>query len=200
MKLLLFLVALGFPLSILAQSKLIISVSELRDFKVEGLLANAWEGQEVVFFEKKGRGLFKCKSLEGKSYYKEYNGTWWDLKSRKDTSVKYKRSFTRLRFDSMLTLVFKKDTVKKQRTWLHTSHHYLNILVRIIDENGDTIKLRKTKPFDSTTCWWVSDKKHGFTLLRNLEFDLFIHSLLPEGFIARERLLALPRKKERWER
>jgi hypothetical protein len=75
------------------------------------------------------------------------------------------------------------DTLEKDMSMLHTSHHYLTIHIDIVSGN-DTINYNKTKPFKHLTPWF-SDKS-DIVLNPNIDKQIFL--MLPEKFIGREKL------------
>jgi hypothetical protein len=77
------------------------------------------------------------------------------------------------------------DSLKKNMTHLHTSHHYLNISINIIS-NKDTISYTKAKPFEYTTPWHTNAPPY---LILNPSIDKQIAQYLPEEFLCREKLM-----------
>lgn len=75
------------------------------------------------------------------------------------------------------------DTLEKDMSVLHTSHHYLTIYLDVISGN-DTLNYNKTKPFEYLTPWF--SKQAGSILNPDIDSQLFL--MLPEKFIGREKL------------
>ena len=75
-------------------------------------------------------------------------------------------------------------------TIIHTSHHYLNVFIELVQAN-DTIEYHKTKPFGYFTPWWSN--KNGAVL--NPRIDELIYMMLSGKFLRRERLKLLDPKK-----
>lgn len=82
------------------------------------------------------------------------------------------------------------DSIGQGGTW-HTSHHYLNIFIDVI-QNGDTTTFRKTKPFELNTPWLVNEESQTVV---NPNIDKIAFNLLPKKFPRRE-LLNLERRKK----
>lgn len=75
------------------------------------------------------------------------------------------------------------DSLDKDMSMLHTSHHYLTIHIDVV-AGSDTINYKKIKPFEYLTPWF-SDK-NGIVLNHNIDKQIFL--MLPEKFIGREKL------------
>lgn len=78
------------------------------------------------------------------------------------------------------------DTLQKNMSYHHTSHHYLNIYIDLITDN-DTISYSKSKPFEYLTPWF--SEQLGDIL--NPSIDIQIAEHLPESFIGRDELILL---------
>lgn len=205
MKFLLSLLFLSLPIIAATQNKLVITVSELRDWtfskeedRNDRRLANSWNGQSVEYLQKTVGDKFKSKILKWKWYYKEWDRDTLIKRSRSGRDLKFKKSFRPAEFEWIQSIVDFKKPSNKFPSFLRTSHHYLHYYVYII-QGEDSIILHKSKPFDSSTSWHVKTSNGYSYNLRNLKLDLFIYNLLPKKFIARKNLLALPKKKEWWE-
>jgi hypothetical protein len=81
------------------------------------------------------------------------------------------------------------DTLEKNMSMLHTSHHYLNIYIDIIN-GSDTTRYRKTKPFEYLTPWWTNSP-NGAVLNPNIDSQIL--TLLPKEFLIRKKLILVPK-------
>jgi len=90
--------------------------------------------------------------------------------------------FTNLKRELETDKFIKTDTSNVRTLFVHTSHHYADFYVTII-ENNDTITYYKSKPFDTDTPWY----KDG-TLIVNTTIDKMVMSLLPYDFLQRKSL------------
>jgi hypothetical protein len=131
-----------------------------------------------------------AKKVSSKKYLVETFYSVWDG----DTTIKrqikqrfknWKHEISNQKWDSILYCL-KTDivTLPKNKTYLRTSHHYLNIYIDLITGN-DTIRYSKTKPFDYLTPWF--SKQLGDIL--NPSIDIQIAQHLPEKFIGRDELI-----------
>jgi hypothetical protein len=130
------------------------------------------------------------KKVSSKKYLVE---TLYSVRDR-DTTIKrhikqryknWKHEIPNQKWNNMLySLKTDIDTLQKNMTSLHTSHHYLNITIDLITDN-DTISYSKTKPFEYLTPWF--SKQLGDIL--NPYIDIQIAEHLPEKFIGRNELI-----------
>lgn len=93
--------------------------------------------------------------------------------------TKSKRLLLQLKTDS--------DILQKDISFLHTSHHYFNIYIDVI-QNKDTIHCRKTKPFTYLFPWRISEPEG--TIL-NPKLDHQLYKILPKTFLGRKKLKPL---------
>lgn len=81
------------------------------------------------------------------------------------------------------------DSLEKKLEISHTSHHYFHLYITII-QGRLKMNYIKTKPFEYLTPWWTTEEL-GDSIL-NPAIDEFIYSILPEGFMNREKLKPEP--------
>jgi hypothetical protein len=130
------------------------------------------------------------KKLTTKSYLIEtYYGVWDGdtiIKKKMKRRNKYWRhEISRSEWENILSATKTNiDSLQMDMGILHTSHHYMNIYIDIIN-NSDTITYSKTKPFEYLTPWRTTEATF---LLLNPSIDIQIATHLPEKFIGRREL------------
>ena len=136
------------------------------------------------------------KNLTTKKYLIETFYSIWDgdkaIKEQiKQKHNRWKHEIPRSEWENILSsLKTDVDSLQKNMSILHTSHHYLNIYIDVIN-GSDTLSYRKTKPFEYLTPW-RTDEPPGVVL--NPTIDTQIAQHLPKKFIGRKELiLALTR-------
>ncbi|HYV92445.1 MAG TPA: hypothetical protein VE978_11695 [Chitinophagales bacterium] len=135
------------------------------------------------------------KKLTTKEYLIETFYSIWDGDTTIKEQVKlkhkkWKHEISQLEWTNILAaLKTNVDSLEKDMTVLHTSHHYLNVFIDVI--NGkDTVSYSKTKPFEYLTPWWT---KEAPGLVLNPSIDTQIATHLPEKFIGRKELILVLR-------
>jgi hypothetical protein len=119
------------------------------------------------------------------TFYSVWNGEKTIKRRFKQRYKKWKHEIPKSKWEIILySLKTDIDTLQKDKSVLHTSHHYLNIYIDVIT-NKDTISYWKTKPFEYLTPWF--SKKLGSIL--NPSIDINISEHLPVKFIGRKELI-----------
>lgn len=130
------------------------------------------------------------KKLTTKSYLIEtYYGVWDGdtiiKKKMKRRNKNWRHEISRSEWENILSATKTNiDSLQMDMGILHTSHHYMNIYIDIIN-NSDTITYSKTKPFEYLTPWRTTEATF---LLLNPSIDIQIATHLPEKFIGRREL------------
>lgn len=133
------------------------------------------------------------KKLTTRSYLIESYYIVWDdgeiiKKKMKRRNKNWKHEISHSEWENILSATKTNiDSLPMDMGILHTSHHYLNIYIDIIN-NSDTITFSKTKPFEYLTPWRT---KEAPILLLNPSIDIQIATHLPEKFIGRRELSLL---------
>ena len=118
-------------------------------------------------------------------YYSYYNGDSVVFRKKTLTPRKCFKKISRSGFISLTqNLNNKPDTSGNHFYFAHTSHHYQNIYVEII-QNGDTATYHKSKPFGENIAWHVQTNN---TFVLNPEIDWQLATMLPKRFLLREKL------------
>lgn len=131
------------------------------------------------------------KTMTSKEYLIETFRGVWDMdtiikRQIKQKHKKWKHEIPQSKYESLLvSLNTNIDSLNKDMTLLHTSHHYMNIYIDIINKT-DTISYSKTKPFEYLTPWDIN--KPPYSIL-NPSIDIQITELLPEEFLGRGILM-----------
>lgn len=158
--------------------------------KDELFLENNVTKNQVIFDYDSVNQSYASDKYLVETYFNIWDG---DTIVKEKLKTKHKKWSTRIDSSNSNALVnsLKRDidTLLKDMSVLHTSHHYLTIYIEVISEN-DTVKYYKTKPFEYLTPWF--SKELGSILNPNIDEQLFI--MLPEKFIGREKLKLVPKK------
>jgi hypothetical protein len=124
------------------------------------------------------------------TFFSVWNGDTTIKRQMKQRYKNWKHEIPNQKWERILySLKTDIDTLQKNKTHLHTSHHYLDIQIDLITDN-DTISYSKTKPFDYLTPWF--SKQLGDVL--NPSIDIQIAEHLPEKFIGRNELTLVLKK------
>lgn len=120
------------------------------------------------------------------TFYSIWDGNKIIKEKRKRKFKKWKNGISLKEHENILnSLNTNIDSLEKKLTFLHTSHHYLNIYIEVVNQN-DSIRYFKTKPFLFLTPWWKKDLTDS---VLNPSIDTKIVLLLPEKFVGREELI-----------
>ena len=124
------------------------------------------------------------------AYYNIWDGDTIVKEKLKTKYKKWSNSIDSLKSNELINSINTDvDTLEKDMSVLHTSHHYLTIYIDVIS-GKDTLNYNKTKPFEYLTPWF--SKQVGSILNPDIDEQLF--TMLPEKFIGREKLKLLPTK------
>ncbi len=158
--------------------------------KGELFLENNVTRNEIVYTFDSTTQSYTTKNYLVETYFNIWNG---DTLIKERLKTKYKRWSNRMDTMSSKDLVVSLntdiDTLEKNMSVLHTSHHYLTIYIHLVTGN-DTIRYYKTKPFEYSTPWF-SD---GVSSVLNPNIDKQLIAILPDKFIGREKLKRVPTK------
>jgi hypothetical protein len=122
------------------------------------------------------------------TYYSVWDGDTTIKEQIKTKHKRWKHKISRSEWENILSsLMTDVDTLQKDMRMQHTSHHYLNIYIDVIN-NNDTMRYSKTKPFSYLTPWWTQ-KPSGSVLNPSINIQMVAH--LPKKFIGRKELILM---------
>ena len=150
----------------------------------ELFLRNEARKEQVIYHFDSTDQIFRTRKYMIDNYYDIFDG---DTTVEQKLNRRYKRwrnEFSLDYFEALQAdLALDVDSLEKDLSILHTSHHYLNLYITII-QSGDTSVYRKTKPFEYLNPWFIGH----FNGVLNPEIDRKMLSLLPRRFLGREKL------------
>ncbi len=184
--LLTFSLALGFDNNLLAQTR--IKITTL-DFNIDSLhsekpsfIENRIIKSHITYTVNTKKMRYESNGYTIEDFHCIKDGNSIIKEEHKTKTRKWKNNISIDEFQQFLNALNKNDdNLEKGNSW-HTSHHYQNIFIEII-QNDDTTTYKKMNPFECNTPWLVNQ---GPQTVLNPAIDKIVFNLLPKKFPRRE--------------